>query len=231
MLRSGIVIAIVAGLGVTMAVAEVLGPGRDAWQDVTFKGIPATEFMVQTDGTVYVIANQSSGLIHRELTKAERDKPILTWQWRVTGPVPATDLTTKGKDDRAVAVHLWFPEKSSNKGLFARLKRSFARMAGKPVPGKAISYTWGGDVPAGTVLINPFMKRDGVIIVLRPADAKTGRWFSERVDVLADFERAFGYRPAYPVALAISGDSDDTATHSRAVVRRVRFLDSEEGGD
>ncbi len=218
------IIALVVVLGLTAAAATVLGPGRGAWQEVTFKGIPPTEFMVKADGTVFINAYRSSGLIHRKLTEAERAKPLLSWQWRVTDPVPSTDLGIKGEDDRSIALHLWFAEKSSG-GFFARLKRSLARMAGKSVPGKAISYTWGGNVPAGTMLPNPFMKGDGVIIVLEPGTAKAGDWVTEQVDIFADFERAFGYRPKPPVGIALSGDSDDTGTISRASIRDIRFLE------
>ncbi|RMF12311.1 MAG: DUF3047 domain-containing protein [Alphaproteobacteria bacterium] len=217
-------VALFAALVAGLANAAVVGPGRDRWEEVTFNGIPATEFMVQADGTVHVIANRSSGLIHRELTDDERGKPVMRWEWQVSDPLPATDLTVKGEDDRAIAVHVWFAEKSSRQGLWARFKRSFAKMAGKPTPGKVISYTWGGNAPPGTILPNPFLKKDGVIIILRSADAETGRWLGEEVDVMADFERAFGYRPAPPARIAISGDSDDSAMRSRAAVRRIRFL-------
>ena len=74
------------------------------------------------------------------------------------------------------------------------------------------------------MLENPFMKGDGVIIVLQGGDAPTGKWVSERVDFMADFEAAFGYRPDPPKGIAISGDSDDSGVMSRARVRGLRFL-------
>lgn len=217
---------VVLSLGVS---AAVLGPGREAWEETRFNDIPATEYLVRADGTILIIANESSSLIHRKLTPKEREGTSLSWEWRVKDPVPPTDLTRKGRDDRAVAVHVWFRDKTG--GVFSGLKRSLAKLSGRSLPGKAISYTWGGDAEPGSVLENPFMKGDGVIIVLRRADAPTGEWFRERVDFMADFEAAFGFRPDPPNGIAISGDSDDTGAMSRATVRDLDFMPGKEKGE
>ena len=58
-------------------------------------------------------------------------------------------------------------------------------------------------------MANPHLK-NAALIVLRSGDSRTGVWFAEAVDPLADFERLFG-RPAVsaPRTLAISADTDD----------------------
>lgn len=212
-----------AGLVLSFSVgAAVLGLGRDHWKENTFSDIPATEYLVKADGTILIIANQSSSILHRRLSPKEREGTALAWEWRVQDPVPPTDLTQKGEDDRAVAVHIWFKDKKG--GLFAGIKRSLAKLSGRSLRGKAISYTWGGTQEPGTVLENPFMKGDGVIIVLRGEEAPTGKWIRERVDFMADFEAAFGYRPDPPKGIAISGDSDNTGVMSRASVRDIHFM-------
>lgn len=216
------VLALVPAGLVPVSMADVIGSDGDRWEEQTFSGLPPTEYLVKADGMIQIMANASSSLIHRELTEAERAAQSLSWEWRVSAPVPPTDLTRKGADDRAVAVHVWFPDKGG--GLFSGLGRAFARMSGKTVPGKVISYTWGGTAPPGSVLVNPFMKKDGVIIVLRGADAPTGHWLREEVDFTADFERVFGHAPKPPMGIAISGDSDDTGSSSRAAVRGIMFL-------
>jgi len=54
-----------------------------------------------------------------------------------------------------------------------------------------------------------------VTIPLRPAG--TGS-HSERVDLAADYARAFGGAPGALIGLAVSGDSDDTDSVIRAAI-------------
>ena len=62
----------------------------------------------------------------------------------------------------------------------------------------------------GEVLANPHLK-NAVLIVLRGGDSPTNVWFTEEVDPVADFARAFGQPPSStPRYVAISADSDDT---------------------
>lgn len=189
-----------------------------AWHLITFPHLSATRFTVTPEG-VKVAADKSSGLLVRRLNPGVAAKTA-TWKWRVDVPVPATDLTRKGKDDRALAVHFWFAaEKKPN--FWARLGGLVRNQRGLPTTGHALSYTWGGDAAIGAVLPNPFLKNDGAIIILRPASEPTGVWRSEAVNLAADYRRIFGADAPPLVAVALSGDSDDTGTMSVGWVKEL----------
>ncbi|HEX5079585.1 MAG TPA: DUF3047 domain-containing protein, partial [Geminicoccaceae bacterium] len=64
----------------------------------------------------------------------------------------------------------------------------------------------------------------GLMRVLRPADSPGGTWFTERVDVAADYRQAFGEEPPDPTQIAIQADTDDTASASRAFVADLAFV-------
>jgi len=61
------------------------------------------------------------------------------------------------------------------------------------------------------------------MIILRPGATPTGRWFRESVDFAADFKKMFGYPPTAPMYIALSADSDDTASRSVALISDIAF--------
>lgn len=210
----------IAVILLAMGLAMPLTRLKDAkeWQLVTFPRLPATHFDITPQG-VRVAADKSSAMLVRRLEPGIEAK-MATWTWRVDIPAPATDLTRKGADDRALAIHFWFAaEKKPN--FWARLGGLFRKQRGLPTVGHALSYTWGGNAPVGTALPNPFLKKDGAIVILRQADEHTHVWLPETVNLAADYQRIFG-APAPPlIAIALSGDSDDTGTQSVGWVKEL----------
>ena len=103
------------------------------------------------------------------------------------------------------------------------MTRFATRVFAAPLSGKVLTYVWGGTRPRGSLLANPHLNPDGRIIVLRSGDGTTGLWQEEEIDFVADFRKAFGYIPPAPAYLAISVDSDDTASRSRGAVADLVF--------
>ena len=133
----------------------------------------------------------------------------------IDGGVPPTDLTRRGKDDRALAVYFIFGASADRaKGAMALLSSRSAR---------TLVYVFGGDRPRGSMLPSPHMGERGKFIVLRAADAPQRQWLNESVDLVSDHVRAFGQKPSLLLAVAISSDSDDTRGRNRARLRDLRM--------
>lgn len=79
---------------------------------------------------------------------------------------------------------------------------------------RVMQYAWGGNHARGTVIPSPYGS-GGVTIPLR--QASTGS-HSERVDLAADYDRAFGGAKGPLISLAVSGDSDDTDSRIHAAI-------------
>ena len=60
---------------------------------------------------------------------------------------------------------------------------------------------------SGAMMRTPYLGDQGVVVIRRPAGTGTA---AERVDLAADYARAFGGEPGALVAVAVSADSDDT---------------------
>ena len=84
-------------------------------------------------------------------------------------------------------------------------------------------YVFGGNGPRLSLLPSPHMGERGKFIILRTADGPKRQWLQESVDLKADYVRAFGQRPGYLLAIAVSSDSDDTRGRNRAQLRGLRI--------
>ena len=218
-------------LGIGGAPASVVPPqsgfAAEGWRVLEVPGKTPTRFMVSKGGQIKVTAQESVGFLYRRVASAGGTAMRLAWRWRVDQTPPPTDQAMKGMDDRPLAVHVWFEGEDGATGQWSLLDRIGAWMLNHPLPGKALTYVWGGTGQRGDRLPNPYLESTGHIIILRPGDSAVGRWFSESVDIAADYERAFGYRPSRPAFVAISADTDDKRGMSMGVVSDITFAGDE----
>ena len=191
------------------------GPDLDraGWTVVTFPGIAPALFKATNRSRLEVSTDSAAGLLWHALGASLWLLRRAHWRWRVHEGAPATDLTRRGADDRALGIYFIFgTAEDAGKGPMALLSSPSV---------KALVYVFGGDRPRGQIVSSPHMGARGKFIVLRPADTARGIWFDESVDVINDYLRAFGQTPALLMAVAILSDSDDTRTRNRAEIEAL----------
>lgn len=193
------------------------------WMLLTLPGKAVTRFSGRDDGAIQVVADDSVAFLYKPVPAAHGDKHRLAWRWRVDQSTPPSDLSEKGLDDRPLALHLGFPNDGEPTSFWQGVGRALMPNFYQPLSGKVISYVWGGTQARGTKLANPHLASKGVMIVLRPGDETTGRWFTEEIGYGADFEMAFGHGPPPLTYLAISADSDDRTGRMSAVIADIRL--------
>jgi hypothetical protein len=199
--------------------AITFGPDLAAsgWSVVTFPGVAPASFRASGASAVEVTADAAAGLLWRAAKEQKLSVTKAQWSWQVEEGVPPTDLTRRGKDDRALAVYFIFGATAD------RAKGAMALLSSRSV--KTLVYVFGGDKPRGSTLPSPHMGDRGRFIILRPADAPRRQWLNESVDLVSDHVRAFGQEPSQLLAVAISSDSDDTRGLNRARLRDLRMGD------
>ncbi|MCI2394374.1 DUF3047 domain-containing protein [Aliiroseovarius sediminis] len=159
-----------------------------------------------------VQANGAVSIIYKLLDQQDWAARSAKWSWSVDQTVPATDLRRKGGDDRNLALYFAFlPKAEAQRANGSRNLRGLL----KNPKGRVLVYVWGGNHGRGDVLASPYLGARGKTVVLRPSG--TGG-HAERVDLAADYRRAFGSEPGALVALAVSSDSDDTNTVARGKI-------------
>ncbi|WP_439110076.1 DUF3047 domain-containing protein [Lentibacter sp.] len=164
-------------------------------------GYEGRNLSIGSDGSV--------SLIYKPLPETAWGSQSAAWSWAVERSVPATDLRLKGGDDRNIALYAVFlPRAEAERLRGAKISTLLGNEAVR-----VLVYVWGGSHRRGAQLDSPYLGARGKTVVLRGAG--TGA-HSERVDLAADYARAFGGTAEALVGLAVSADSDDTASRIAA---------------
>jgi Protein of unknown function (DUF3047) len=223
--RLGLALVLLLILAPRIADATI-GPKLQAqgWRELANPNKAENAYRASPEGAIEVVSSNSVSTLYRPVDANLRERPTLTWRWRVEEPAPATDLSAKGQDDCSLAVYVGFPYSSDQASFFDRLKRPLVESwAGEDAPGRVLRYVFCGRHQQGEVVESPYLGSAGFIRVLRPADSPTGKWFTEQVDLAADYRLAFGEEPPDPTQIAIQADTDNTESQSRALVADLHF--------
>jgi hypothetical protein len=211
---------------VPQAAQAVVGPGLQAqgWREIANPNKAENAYRATPEGAIEVVSKDSVSTLYRPVDANIEERPVLTWRWRVEEPAPATDLSAKGQDDCSLAVYVGFPYDPDQASFLERMKRPFVESwVGEGAPGRVLRYVFCGSHQPGEVVESPYLGSAGFIRVLRPTDSPTGQWFTEQVDLAADYRLAFGEEPPDPTQIAIQADTDNTQSASRALVADLAF--------
>ena len=194
------------------------------WEQMTFDGKQPNDYASCGQDCVAVSSDKSVSLIGRPAATDLRQSPVLTWEWKIARPVPVSDLTRKGGDDRPLAIYVTFPYEPETATITESLMRPLVEMArGADAPARTISYVWGGYGSPGDVVNSPYFGDVNVMVIARNQSAPIGEWLRETVDVAADHERIFGVRPARAAHVLIGADTDDIGRPNEGFVRGLMF--------
>jgi len=172
------------------------------WTEQRFAMFSSNDW-TQGTGSVGVISDGTVSMLWTQMPPSDGATRSASWSWSVTQSVVPTALNQRGGDDRNLSLYFVFmppeiAEANRSAGIRKLLSIEEARV---------LMYVWGGNHPRGSVVGSPYLGERGRTITLRAAG--TGS-FTERVDLAADFARAFGGEVTELVGMALSSDSDDT---------------------
>ena len=194
------------------------GPALESqgWKPLTFRSLTPMQFSANGAGQLEIRGTKAASLIWKALDESEWQARTASWRWRVESGPPATSLTVKGGDDRAIALYFVFARDDAA----ARAARGSSSLGSAMwwSSGSALVYVWGGVGAKNAVIASPHMGSSGKLMLRQPGSLADGKWQPERADLAADFRRAFGREPGPLVGIAISSDNDDTGTSTRAAI-------------
>ena len=172
------------------------------WTEQRFAMFSSNDW-TQGTGSVGVTSDGTVSMLWTQMPPSDGATRSASWSWSVTQSVVPTALNQRGGDDRNLSLYFVFmppeiAEANRSAGIRKLLSIEEARV---------LMYVWGGNHPRGSVVGSPYLGERGRTIALRAAG--TGS-FTERVDLAADFARAFGGEVTELVGMALSSDSDDT---------------------
>jgi hypothetical protein len=184
------------------------------WRPLTFSRITrhSVYSLVEEGGTVVVKATsrQAASGLTRVVSIDPAEYPVIEWRWKVNNLLQKGDVTRKEGDDYPARVYITFAFDPDSSGLLARLKQQAARLVhGEAVPYRAISYIWGSNSPAGTMVANPYTDQV-MMFVVEGGSKRLRQWVTERRNVYDDYRQAFGEPPSTITGVAIMTDTDNT---------------------
>lgn len=141
--------------------------------------------------------------------------PIAEWSWRVDALPDGADLASRKSEDVAASIFFAF----GDPGTFSN-----------PDPVPTLRYVWSTETnPVGEIVASPYFPASLKSVVVRSGPDGLGDWQSERRDLRADFEAAFGEAPPEPVRIvALFTDNDHLELPAKAFYANARALCTEE---
>jgi hypothetical protein len=200
-----------AGMFSSSRASEILPTG---WQPLTFSRINrhTDYFLVEDEGTVVIeaVSEQSASGLTRAISISPAQFPVIEWRWKVNNVLQQGDVTSKDGDDYPARIYITFAFDPDSAGYLDRLEYEAARLIqGKDVPYRAISYIWGSNSPAGTMIPNAYTDKV-MMFVVESGAGKLQQCITERRNVFEDYQKAFGDEPAMISGVAIMTDTDNT---------------------
>ncbi|OSP55221.1 DUF3047 domain-containing protein [Pseudoruegeria sp. SK021] len=208
-------ILLAATVGLTSAATAGPVSFAEGWKEQKLSLFSSNDYTFGQN--LSLVSDGAVSIAWTRLGRADWGASGASWRWTVDQSVPATNLALKGGDDRNISVYFVFVAQEAAPGLEGANIRSL--LGNDKV--RIIQYAWGGSHPRGQVMPSPYgPSGQGVTIALRPAGTGT---YDERVDLVADYARAFGGERGALVGLAVSGDSDDTNSVIRAAIGNLNL--------
>jgi|SRR5262249_31894653 len=166
---------------------EGLGPAQDRGTVETKQESGGNHFLrISTDGSFYSIGIDAP--------YNPEQFPILAWRWRIDRLPTGADISEQSTDDAEARLYVVFDGEAPN----GRAEQ------------RRIEYVWDTTHPVGSIIPDPYAPNLIKAIVLESGSEHVGQWVRERVNLVADFERAFGGKPGRVHSIACATDSDET---------------------
>jgi hypothetical protein len=183
-------------------------PLPSEWSTWTMSRLRAlSQYQLVEDGGATVLKgyakDSASGLLHG-LDLDVREKPILSWRWKVMGLAASED----SPDDSPVRVLVNFDGDRSKLPFADRLfYDQFRLFTGNDLPYAGVMYVWGSKTPKGGSVVNKYTSRIKIIAV-ESGREKLGQWLAESRNVAEDYRHLFGEEPGKVVSVGLMTEAD-----------------------
>ncbi len=176
------------------------------WDSKVFKG--QTRYQLVKEGQRWVLKAQAKGAASGLTRKIKVDltkTPFLNWSWRVDQVLPSLDEQSKAGDDYAARLYVVV-----DGGLLVWNS-------------KAMNYVWSGSSARGSSWGNAYLPKNATMLAVRGQQDKTGVWMTEKRNVRADFQKAFGVDIQSIDGVALMTDSDNSGAETAASYGDIYF--------
>lgn len=152
------------------------------------------------------------------------EHPKVRWRWKISNVYAKGEETTRAGDDYPVRIYIIFRYEPEAASFGQRIKYGLAKkIYGEYPPHSSLNYIWANRKHAERFLTNVFAE-EAKMVLLEAGPEKAGRWIEEEIDILEDYQKAFGTRPPAIAGIAIMNDSDNTGERSLSYVDYIEIF-------
>jgi hypothetical protein len=173
----------------------------DGWQVKVTRGTPEITLVTEPErSSVKLKSRSASFALERGLDVDVNELPYLAWSWKVTELPQNGDFRKTSTDDQAAQVLVGFADR------------------------KVLTYIWDSTAPKGTfqsASTIPFVHVWA--LVCQSGQAQRGQWISEVHNVVQDFQRAYGHKPAKIKGIRLQINSQHTASTAESQFGEIAF--------
>ncbi|WP_163338730.1 DUF3047 domain-containing protein [Desulfopila sp. IMCC35008] len=203
----------------------------EQWEPFTFHGIDDhSSYRIVEEEKTTCLEMRTAGGASALILKTRFDvynAPILSWRWKVDNIYAHGNYLEKQGDDYPARLYVIFaydPEKAS---WSRKLKYTAGKVIyGEYPPDSTLNYIWANRPDAPDVITNVYVDRAKMIPVDRGA-RYLNQWRNYEVDIVADYEKAFGAKPPRMATLGVMIDGDNTGEVARSCIDFIRLSGSE----
>ncbi len=199
----------------------------DSWEPLKFKKIKQfTDYSIiiinpnQSVLKIVSIKSASALLFKRKYDVAKW--PVIEWRWKIENILENGDASKKSGDDYPVRIYILFEYDPEKAGFFERTKFEAVKLLyGEYPPFAALNYIWANQNHSQKIIPNAYTSMS-MMIVSDFGKKHVGEWKTHRVNVVEDYQKAFGENPPEKASLSVMGDSDNTGGAVTAYIDYIR---------
>jgi hypothetical protein len=133
------------------------------WKPLTFRSLTPMGFAAEGASQLTIRGQKAVSVIWRSLDEDSWPLMAARWRWRVNSGPPATDLSRKGGDDRAIALYFLFARDAAAANAAKGAQSLTSAMWWSS--GAALVYVWGGSGARNAVVASPHMGSSGKLVL------------------------------------------------------------------
>ncbi len=200
----------------------------DNWKPFTFPKIKKhSVYTIEKEGEKHILKVEScasaSAIVYKDAFNVY-DHPKVKWRWKVRNIYAKGNVRSKEGDDYPIRVYIMFEYDPEKAGRLEAIKYGFAKsLYGEYPPHSSLSYIWSSKEDPEKFVVSPYTDK-AVMVLLEKGPAKAGTWVDEEIDILADYQKAFGTKPSARARIAIMNDSDNTGESSVSYIEYIEVF-------
>lgn len=188
------------------------------WNPLNFPKIENhTSYTIESNGSESYLKAESNASASAVLYKTEFNiyqYSRMRWRWKVETIYKKGNAKTKTGDDYPLRIYIVFKYDPEKAGFMEKLKYNAAKLIyGEYPPHSSLNYIWANREYEERIITNAYAEK-AKMVLLQKGDVNVGKWLIHDVNVIEDYEEAFGEKPPPIASIAIMNDSDNTGEKS-----------------